>query len=118
MLAATAFRLRTWQKNRMAAGRLDQRQSRRMRPGNGSRPLSDLGKYIAVAGGTDIPVLMKYADAQLNIRPLKRDNVQQAVSTYRSILRLQPENHDASSRLIRLYLEMDMYGESELIARA
>jgi tetratricopeptide (TPR) repeat protein len=116
VLTVTAFGLRTWQKNRMAAGRLTS-GNKAYADGQWAQAASDFGKYIAVAGGTDVPILLKYADAQLNIRPLKRDNVQQAVSTYRSVLRLQPDNYEASTQLIELYLEMDMHGESELIAR-
>jgi tetratricopeptide (TPR) repeat protein len=63
-----------------------------------------------------VPILLKYADAQLNIRPLKRDNVQQAIATYRTILRVEKRNYEAASKLVELYLQMSMSGEAELIA--
>ncbi len=79
--------------------------------------VADLGKYIAVAGGTDIPVLLKFADAQLHIRPLKNENIRQAISTYRTVSQLQPGNQNADRKLIQMYLETDMHSEAELIAQ-
>lgn len=116
VLTATAIGLRTWQKNRMATGRLSG-GLKAYAAGQWQQAAVDLGKYISIAGGADVPVLLKYADAQLNIRPMKRENVQQAVATYRGILRAEPDNLEAAARLIRLYSDMGMDSESELIAR-
>ena len=77
-----------------------------------------LGKYIAV-NMEDAEVLCKYADAQLKRRPMTASNVQQAVTAYRSVLRLDGRNTEAARRLIEVYLwpSMRAPGEAELIAR-
>ena len=76
------------------------------------------GKYVAV-NMDDIEVLLKYADAQLQRRPVTSSNVQQAITAYRSVLRLDSRNTKAAQRLIEVYLwpSMRAPGEAELIAR-
>jgi tetratricopeptide (TPR) repeat protein len=74
-----------------------------------------LGSYIAVVRD-DVPVLLKYADAQLRTRPLRAGNIQQAVAVYRTVLRLDKRNIDATMRLTEIYLAMNKPGEAELIA--
>jgi len=61
-------------------------------------------------------VLLKYAEAQLNIRPLKQNNIQQAVAAYRNVLRVDKQNSDAALRLTGIYISLNMAGEAELIA--
>ncbi len=114
VLGITAFGLRKWQRSHRAYGALDK--------GNEAydkclweEAAKNLGRYIAVAQD-DVPVLLKYANAQLNIRPLKRNNVQQAIATYRAVLRINKGNSEASMRLVETYLGMGMPGEAELIA--
>ncbi|OHB58296.1 MAG: hypothetical protein A2Y07_04170 [Planctomycetes bacterium GWF2_50_10] len=114
ILAVTAVALRNWQKNRMALGRLTSGLDA-YRNANWEQAASDLGKYIVVVPD-DVQILLKYADSHLNIRPLKRKNIQHAISTYRAVLRVDPANRAASQRLVELYLKLGMYGESELIA--
>ena len=46
-----------------------------------------LGKYLSL-NGDDAEILMKYAEAQLKITPLKRSNINQATNAYRRVLRL------------------------------
>ena len=75
-----------------------------------------LGIYLAVESG-DVPILLKYADAQYNIRPLKRNNIQQAINAYRIILREDKNNSEAAMQLATIYLGMGMPGEAELITR-
>ena len=114
VLGITAFGLRKWQRNRMAYGALEK--------GNQAydkclweEAAKNLGHYLAVARG-DVPVLLKYADAQLNIRPLKRNNVRQAIAAYRTILRIDKSDSEAALMLVEIYLQMGMSGEAELIA--
>jgi len=114
VLAVTAVALRNWQKNRMALGRLTSGLES-YRDAHWEQAASDLGKYIVVVPD-DVQILLKYADSHLNIRPLKRKNIQHAISTYRAVLRVDPANRTASQRLVELYLKLGMYGESELIA--
>ncbi len=75
----------------------------------------NLGSYLTVVQD-DVPALLKYADAQLKIRPTKRGNVQQAVAAYRTVLRVEKDNSEAAMRLTEVYLMMGMPGEAELIA--
>ena len=76
-----------------------------------------LGRYIVIKQD-DAPVLLKYADAQLKIRPFKMSNVGQATQAYRTVLRIEDSNSVAAARLTGLYLNLPgMTGEAELIAR-
>jgi predicted Zn-dependent protease len=115
VLGVTAYGLRQWQRGRRA--------DRGLVLGNKAynehkweEAARNLGRYLAVARD-DVPVLLKYADAQLNIRPLKHGNVQQAIAAYRTILRVDKSNSQAAMQLTGIYLEMGMPGEAELIAR-
>jgi tetratricopeptide (TPR) repeat protein len=75
-----------------------------------------LGKYIALERD-DVSILLKYADAQLKIRPAERNRVQQAIGTYRTVLRLDRANSEAAMQLTEIYLGVGSSGEAELIAR-
>ncbi|MFC1782213.1 tetratricopeptide repeat protein [Planctomycetota bacterium] len=80
---------------------------------------SELGRYILGKKSiVEIEVLLKYAQAQLNRRPIKREYVDQATARYRDVLRLDRGNLEASKELISLYL---LYwgapGEAENVAR-
>jgi tetratricopeptide (TPR) repeat protein len=115
VLVVTAFGLRNWQKNRMAYTAreigLKAYEDR-----NWEQAAENLGRYLGFEQA-DVQILLKYAESQLNIRPLKRSNIQQAMATYRVILRLDRSNPAAAERLVELYLQMDIAGEAELIAR-
>ncbi|MHA1572591.1 MAG: tetratricopeptide repeat protein, partial [Alphaproteobacteria bacterium] len=76
----------------------------------------DLGRCVAVFRD-DVPALLKYADAQLRIRPQKRGHIQQAIGSYNQILRYNPTDKEACERLSQLYLRMGMPGEAEMILR-
>ncbi|MGB2808642.1 MAG: tetratricopeptide repeat protein [Sedimentisphaerales bacterium] len=113
VLGATAFGLRQW--------RRDSRSERGFILGNKAydehryeEAASQLGLYLTVER-EDVPILLKYADAHLNIRPLKRNNLQQAVAAYRTALREDKNNSEAVTKLTELYLVMLMPGEAELI---
>jgi tetratricopeptide (TPR) repeat protein len=75
-----------------------------------------LGSYI-VLERNNIPILLKYADAQLKIRPAKRNRYQQAMNTYRAVLRLDRDNTEAAMQLSEIFLSMGSPGEAELVAR-
>jgi len=114
VLGATAFGLRQWQRSRRAQhgltlGNIAFDEHR------WEEAAKQLGRYLAVSQD-DVPALLKYAEAQLNIRPLKRSNVQQAIAAYRNILRLDQSNFKAARQLSEMYLGMGMPGEAELIA--
>jgi tetratricopeptide (TPR) repeat protein len=61
-----------------------------------------LGRYLS-AHPDDVEVLAKYAHAQLSISPLPQANVSQAMSAYRRLLRVQPQDDAAFRRLALLY---------------
>ncbi|MGA2069873.1 MAG: tetratricopeptide repeat protein [Sedimentisphaerales bacterium] len=114
VLSATAFGLRHWQRGRRASHGLSL-GNKAYSEGRWQDAAEQLGQYLAVVQD-DVPILLKYADSELNQRPMKAGNVQQAISAYRSILRLNPENMEAVSRLLEIYLNVGMYGEAEQIA--
>ena len=114
VLGATAFGLRQWRRSTRA--------ERGLVLGNKAydehrweEAAGNLGRYLAVERD-DVPILLKYADAQLNIRPLKRNNLQHAIASYRIVLREDKNNSKAVTKLTELYLVMRMPGEAELIA--
>ena len=75
-----------------------------------------LGSYIALERG-DVSALLKYADAQLKIRPAKHNRIQQAIGAYRTVLRTDRNNSEAAMQLTEIYLGIGSPGEAELIAK-
>ena len=75
-----------------------------------------LGSYIALERD-NVSILLKYADAQLKIRPAKRNRIQQAIGSYRTILRIDRNHSEAAMKLTEIYLGIGSPGEAELIAR-
>lgn len=66
-----------------------------------------LGHYLAaIQPRQDTEILMKYADAQLNQRPIQKNNIEQALRAYHQILRFE-ENLEARKILTELYLRND-----------
>ncbi len=115
VLGVTAYGLRQWRRNT--------RSQQGLILGNKAygehryeEAASQLGRYLAIERN-DVPILLKYAHAQLNIRPLKNENIMQAVAAYRAVLRQDQNNSDAATKLTELYLEMGMPGEAGLIAK-
>ena len=115
VLGVTAFGLRRWQKK----GRAEEGLTLGNKAYNENRwedAARELGRYLAVKGD-DVPILLKYADAQLKFRPLKRNNIQQAIGAYQAVLRVDKNNSEAAKQLTGLYLAMGMPSEAERIAR-
>ncbi len=113
VFAAAVFALHRWQRNSRAGQALPLGE-RAYAQQNWDEAAGQLGRYLAVNGG-DVPVLLKYADAQTNKRPIASGNYLQAIAAYRSVLRLEPGNAQAAQRLAQIYLEMRTPGEAELI---
>jgi tetratricopeptide (TPR) repeat protein len=120
VLGVTAFGLRRWQKR----GRAEEGLALGNKAYDEHRweeAASNLGRYLGV-NQNDVPILLKYADAHLKIRPSKRNNIQQAIGAYRIVLRVDKNNSEAAKQLTGLYLAMGMagtmgmFGEAELIA--
>jgi tetratricopeptide (TPR) repeat protein len=114
VLTVTAFGLRKWQRRRMAYEALEA-GLKAYENRTWEDAAKNLGRYIAV-DRSDVRILMKYADAQLNIRPIGQNNVRQVIETYRSILRTDKNNAASAEKLISLYLETGAPAEAELIA--
>jgi tetratricopeptide (TPR) repeat protein len=113
VLGVTAFGLRQWQRTKRA--------DRGLILGNKAYQQQDwdeaakqLGRYLAVQQN-DVPILMKYANSLLKIRPSRSSNISQAESAYRAVLRAD-NNKDACLRLTQMYLSMNRPSEAELVA--
>ena len=77
---------------------------------------ANLGKYLAIVPD-DMDVLMKYAQAQINRKPMKSGNVKQAANAYRKVLRIDRTRKEAAIELIEIYLRLlNSPSEAELIA--
>lgn len=74
-----------------------------------------LGQYLSI-NQNDVPILIKYGQANARIRPFNRDHLGQAVNAYRTALRIE-DNDVAASELIELYLQYGITSEAELIAQ-
>jgi len=114
VVGVTAFGLRQWRRSNRA--------ERGLKAGlkaydehDWDQAAKNLGSYLAVEQD-DVPILLKYADAQLNIRPLKQNNLRQAMAAYRAALRVEKNNTEAATKLTEMYLGLRMPGEAELIA--
>jgi tetratricopeptide (TPR) repeat protein len=115
VLGVSAFGLRQWRRTNRAGQSLilgnkayDQHRWK--------DAAEQLGIYIALERD-DVTTLLKYADAQLKVRPVRRNRVLQATEAYRTILRLDRENSQAAMQLTKIYLDLGSPGEAELIAR-
>jgi len=116
VLSLTAFGLRQWQRtNRADRGLI--LGSKAYDEQNWKEAAENLGRYLAIEQN-DIPVLMKYADANLKIRPSRRSNIAQAISAYQIVLRADKTNYKAAMQLTELYLSRYLPAEAELIASA
>ncbi len=114
VLGATGYGVRQWQRGRRAEQGL-LLGNKAYDENRWEEAAKQLGRYLGVVQD-DVPAMLKYAEAQLNIRPLQRGNVQQAIAAYRNVLRLDQSSLKAARQLSEMYLSMGMPGEAELIA--
>lgn len=114
ILVLGAFAIRKWQRNRMA---YDAKQIglQAYEKHLWQIAAKNLGRYLVV-DNQNVSILLKYAQAQFNIRPVKRGNIQQAIAAYRSVFRIDPANIKAAENLVNIYLQMGIPAEAELIA--
>ncbi|MCJ7676032.1 MAG: tetratricopeptide repeat protein, partial [Sedimentisphaerales bacterium] len=113
VLGVTAVGLRKWQRSRRAEHALPTGLEA-YKEQRWEEAASNLGRYLGLNRG-DVNVLLKYAEAQLNIRPRKANKVQQAIAAYREALRIDKSNAEAAKRLTEIYLAIGSPGEAELI---
>ena len=115
VLGAGAFALRQWHKsNRTEQGLARGSEAYEVR--RWEEAVEHLGYYLSVRQ-EDVPVLLKYADACMNIRPVKSNNTGQAINAYRAALRVEGNNTEAAMKLTEIYLAVGTPGEAELVAR-
>ena len=114
VLGVTAVGLRQWQRTHRA--------DQGLKDGNKAydeqkwdEAAENFGRYLSIEKN-DVPVLMKYAEALLKIRPSKRGNIAQALNVYRNVLRTDKSNSKAAMLLTKLYLDISVPSEAELIA--
>ncbi len=114
VLGVTAFGLRQWQRtNRADQGLI--LGNKAYDEQRWDEAAENLGSYLVIHQN-DVPVLMKYAEAQLKIRPLKDSNRAHADRAYRNVLRIDKNHFKAALLLTELCLLRGMPGEAELIA--
>ena len=65
----------------------------------------------------DVGILRKYAHAQLSRDPLQRENILGAISAYRRLMNLTPDDGAVYEKLVTLYLTVGDYPEVSYVAR-
>jgi len=114
VLGVSAFGLRQWRRaNRAEQGLI--LGNKAYEEQRWEDAAEHLGDYIALEQG-DVSVILKYADAQLKIKPAKGNRIQQAIGAYRTVLRIDRNNSEAAMQLTEIYLDIGSPGEAELIA--
>jgi tetratricopeptide (TPR) repeat protein len=115
VFAAAALALHQWQKSSRAVQALPLGEAAYEKQ-DYDEAATQYGRYLTV-NAEDVRVLLKYADAQLKRRPSTSACVQQTISAYRNVLRLDHNsNEEAARRLIQVYLTMGAPGEAQMIA--
>ena len=114
VLGITAYGLRKWNRLHRAETGLEL-GSKAYENAQWAEAAQHLDRYLGVEPD-DIDALMKYAQAHFNIRPLKRTNILRVVNAYRRVLRIDRTNSKAATKLIDIYIQLNMPGEAELIA--
>jgi len=76
-----------------------------------------LGMYLS-REPNDVEALLRFAQAQSQIRPLRSERLSEAAASYERVLRLKPAHAEATRELADLYLAAGEPGEAERIARA
>lgn len=115
VLSAGAFALRQWHKSNRTEQGLE-RGSEAYDAGRWEEAAEHLNYYLNVRQD-DVPVQLKYADACMNIRPVKSNNIARATNAYRAALRVDKNNTEAAMKLTEIYLAVGTPGEAELVAR-
>jgi len=78
--------------------------------------ISQLRQYLG-RHPDDAEMLVQYARAHLEVRPLLRDNYMSAMQAYRQYLRLRPDDRKAAHELGRLYINYGEFNEAAYIYR-
>ena len=114
ILGGGAFGLRQWHKSdRTEQGLV--RGTEAYDAGRWEEAVEQLGYYVS-AQQQDVSALLKYAEACMNIRPVKSSYIRQAAEAYRAALRVDKNNAEAATKLTEIYLGMGTPAEAELVA--
>lgn len=113
-LTATFVGLRTWNRTHRARVGIRRGTEAYLRQ-DWSNAAAYLGEYLTV-NPQDVETLLRYAEAQLNIRPVKRSQIEQAVRTYNQILRIE-DNPKAAALLTEIYFHSGELAEAVSRAR-
>ena len=101
-LAVTTFSLRQWNRtHRAGIGLRDGIKAFENK--QWETAVQNLGKYIAIVPD-DVSALMKYGDAQINIFPMNINTINQAINSYRRVLRIDPVHKFAVLSLMDIYM--------------
>jgi tetratricopeptide (TPR) repeat protein len=114
VLVVTALALRRWQKATRADRGLDL-GIEAYEDYDWPEAARQLGRFLAV-NPEEPDVLLLYARAQLNIRPLEPDGFAQAISALRSILRIEEGHAEAARELAEAYMLRGEASEAQLHA--
>jgi tetratricopeptide (TPR) repeat protein len=74
-----------------------------------------LGRYLS-RNPQDLETLRQYARAQRLATPFRIENIRQAISAYRQILRMRPDDEQAYRELVQLYRATRDYAELEYVS--
>ncbi|MBW8015860.1 MAG: tetratricopeptide repeat protein [Planctomycetes bacterium] len=114
-LAMTTLCLRQWNRNHRAGlGLRDGTEAFENK--QWQLAAENLGKYIVIFPD-DVSAIMKYAEAQINITPMNAGTINQALNSYRKVLRIDPTHKKAVLSLMNIYMHlMKIPAEAELVA--
>ncbi|MGE5294758.1 MAG: tetratricopeptide repeat protein [Solirubrobacterales bacterium] len=115
VFVVAVFGLHRWQKSTKAEQALPRGQ-KAFELKQWDEAADQLGRYLAV-NNQDVPVLIRYAEAQLNRRPPTQGNIQMAIAAYRNALRLKSDDVDTARRLAEVYLAIGASPEAESTAQ-
>ncbi len=115
VMATVALSIRYWQNtNRMKEGyRLGEIAYQQQNWSEAGKQYS----YYLAKDNTNVDVLRKYAESNLNVRPRSQGNISQALSSYRLIIRNAPDDAEAVRNAAEIYIAMGAAGESELLIK-
>ena len=125
ILVMSGYGLRQWNRTHRASKGLESGLIA-FEKGQWLEAARQLGSYISYTPNSQdlIPILLKYAEAQLNRRPVDKGHLEQAIASYRKILRIEKEQSpngeefsEAAEKLIEIYLSTpNRYFDAESIA--
>lgn len=109
-LGITVIGLRSWNRTHRASMGL-QKGKEAFDAGQWEAAANHYGQYLSVHR-TDTAALKRYAQAHMNIRPVRKNSIDQAVNAYKQLLRLEADAESAKN-LIEIDLLLNVPAEGE-----